>query len=402
MSDGVYTSFSDLPDVESVLNSAHAQPSTPRTATLPPRNTSSFDSLMKLKDLAECIEDAEETQFHITQQIEALIAKNRAATDEIVAVTAMQVRVAFTKESMEKTKLSVHRSREDRANRKTKLSARRSSMIISDRTQRAGEDELANSYTRMKEQRILRNQTSLALAGQVRRLTQDILDIFPIDAIDRHPLCFTICLQYLPNARVLEGEPRSSSFSNGNSDGPQSSEEATAAALGFIAQILCMLENFLGIALPYSVFPRGSTSTIFDPLSSAAELGLSASSSLTSYVLQSHNQIGSKPPSSISSASEETDQVPGPPTPATHPSRLFPLYQTSTPAKRFRWGIYLLNKDIEELMAQSGCRVLDPRNTLPNLKFLLTVLASGAGEAPERKKGVFRGLDGGTTNGASK
>ena len=383
MIDGTYASFSDLPDVESVLNSVHAQPPTPRSATLPPRDTSSFDALMKLKDLAECIEDAEKTRAQITQQIESIIGKRKKATDEIAAAAQKQASLKSVEDALAKTRREVQKLQEERSTRQTNLKDRRTAVNNQESTQRGGEAELRAAMVQLDDKRNRQSQIKSKVSGQVRRVAQDILDVFPIEPIDKHPLCFTIRSLFLPNARSFETDHTSSSAP------PRSSDETTAAALSYVVQILSMLETDLAIPLPYMPLAYGSASTIFDPLSSASELGLSSHSSSPAYLLAGPF---SKSPDNISDGTGISQYAP---TPSTHPFRLFPLYQISTPPKRFRWAIYLLNRDIEELMAQSGCgRALDPRNTLANLKYLLTVLASGKGEMPGRKKGVVRALDG--------
>ena len=43
-------------------------------------------------------------------------------------------------------------------------------------------------------------------------------------------------------------------------------------------------------------------------------------------------------------------------------------------------------------MSKQGLRMVDLRHTLPNLKYLLTVLTVGKGELPIRKKGGVKGL----------
>ena len=386
MTDGAYASFSDLPNVESVLNSVHAQPPTPRSASLPPResSSSSFDALMKLKDLAECIEDAQNTREQIAKQIESIIAKTRKATDELAAATQKQAYLKSVQDSLVKTRRAVQKLHEERSTRQTNLRDRRTAVNNQESVQREGEAKLRAAMAQLDERRNKQSYIRSDASGQVRRVAQDILDVFPIEPIDKHPLCFTIRSLFLPNARSFEADHASSNTS------PHSSDETTAAALGFVVQILLMLETGLAIPLPYTPLAYGSASTIFDALSSASELGLSGHSSSPAYLLAGPF---SKSPDNHSNSTSIFQQNP---TPTTHPFRLFPLYQTSTPPKRFRWAIYLLNRDVEELMAQSGCgRALDPRNTLANLKYLLTVLASGRGEMPGRKRGVVRALDGG-------
>ena len=384
MTDGVYASFSDLPDVESVLNSVHAQPPTPRSATLMPRDTSSYDTLMKLKDLAECVEDAENTRNQVSRQIEQLIRENKAAGNAIASATQKVASVKSVKDSLEKTKRLVQRLREENDARQAGLQSRRAAIDSQETKQRTGEAELGTSHVQLREKRSQQTRIKADVTGQVRRIAQTILSVFPIEPIKGYSLCFTIRDHFLPSARIFEpGQAHSDTQ-------PSSSETGTAAALGYVVRIILMLQDYLMITLPYLPGFCGSTSTIFDPLSSAHELGISTSSSASRYRLDSYVQA--------SSPSQEEDEpekplVLVPPTPVTHPFRTFPLYQQSTPPKRFRWAIYLLNRDIEELMQQSGCVVMDARNTLANLKFLLTVLASGKGDMPGRKVGVIRGLE---------
>ena len=44
-------------------------------------------------------------------------------------------------------------------------------------------------------------------------------------------------------------------------------------------------------------------------------------------------------------------------------------------------------------MSKQGSRMVDQRHTLPNLKYLLTVLTAGKGELPVRRKGGAKVLE---------
>ncbi|KAI0035237.1 hypothetical protein K488DRAFT_83199 [Vararia minispora EC-137] len=63
--------------------------------------------------------------------------------------------------------------------------------------------------------------------------------------------------------------------------------------------------------------------------------------------------------------------------------RMFPLFSRGVDAKRFMYGVFLLNKDIELLMAERDLRALDMRHTLPNLKNLLLTLTAGDVRPPQ-------------------
>jgi hypothetical protein len=143
-----------------------------------------------------------------------------------------------------------------------------------------------------------------------------------------HPLLFTICGLPLPN----------SSFDDVD-------EDLVSAALGYVARLVDMLQYYLSIALPYPVSPFGSRSIIQDLIS----------------ILQDNQ-------------------------------RTFPLYMKGTVRFRFDYGVFLLNKNIECLAESQGLKVIDIRQTLPNLKYLLYVCSAGSSELPARKAGGVRGL----------
>jgi hypothetical protein len=143
-----------------------------------------------------------------------------------------------------------------------------------------------------------------------------------------HPLLFTICGLPLPNTSYDDTD-----------------EDVTSAALGHVARVVDMLQYYLAIPLPYPLSPLGSRSIAHDPISLLAD-----------------NQ------------------------------RVFPLYMRGTVRFRFDYAVFLLNKNIERLAESQGLKVLDIRQTLPNLKYLLYVCGEGKGELPVRKAGGIRGL----------
>jgi hypothetical protein len=147
--------------------------------------------------------------------------------------------------------------------------------------------------------------------------------------VPNHPLSFTIRGLPLPN----------SDFESSDVD-----EDTVAAALGHVAHLVYLLSFYLSTPLLYPVQPQSSTSFIRDPVS----------------------------------------LMPGP--------RTFPLYAKASVYYRFDYAVFLLNKDIEQLMSRYALKALDIRHTLPNLKYLLYVLAAGQGELPVRKGGGVKGL----------
>jgi hypothetical protein len=140
-----------------------------------------------------------------------------------------------------------------------------------------------------------------------------------------------------------------------NSEFDDADELESAAALGHVAQVVHQLSFYLSTPLPYPLHCRGSTSSVDDPISSTT--------GATSY----------------------------------------PLFSKGTARFRFEYGVFLLNKDIEILANRVGLKLMDIRQTLPNLKYLLYVSSAGKGELPARKAGGLRAfLRGGALAGSRK
>ncbi|GAA5894090.1 hypothetical protein JCM6882_007981 [Rhodosporidiobolus microsporus] len=170
----------------------------------------------------------------------------------------------------------------------------------------------------------------LASSARTRRtqLITLLSSIFPIEPVlptdsspSPPPLLFTICALPLPN----------SSFSP-----PYNDDDLLSSALGYAAQLTQMLAAYLGVPLCYPVKCCGSRSTVTDGIS----------------------------------------MMKGP--------RAFPLYGKGVDGYRFDYGVFLLNKNIEQLMYSQSLTVLDLRNTLPNLKTLVLSLSYDPSHADYR------------------
>ncbi|KAI8059620.1 UV radiation resistance protein and autophagy-related subunit 14-domain-containing protein [Gongronella butleri] len=112
-------------------------------------------------------------------------------------------------------------------------------------------------------------------------------------------------------------------------------EDVVATALGFTAHLVAMLAFYLAIPLRYPIHPMGSRASVHDPVS------------------------------------------------MIHGSRTFPLYSKGVDKYRFEFGVFLLNKNIEQMMNAYGLIVLDLRHTLPNIHyFIQAVLTTSMDTGP--------------------
>lgn len=340
--DGVYTSLTDVP-VSAALEGVETTAGWRAAATGDGKEqpTSAYDALMKLANLDDCVQDALSTRERLEGQINGLLEKNQAGLGLMDRACQSRERLAEVKGTATAERSRLRQSQKRRDEMVTSLRARREAMAL-------GRQNIADMQSYLSDARSIKQSSEALLkktdddsAGQIRRICEDLLAMYPIEPIQGKPLAFTILDIPLPN----------SNFDDVTSN---DAREAVAAALGYTAHLVHMVSFYISVPLLYPVKPYQSTSYIQDPISA----GLA--------------------------------------------QRTFPLYPVNT-SYRFEYGVFLLNKNIEYLMNRLGLRVLDIRHTLPNLKYLLYMLTAGTSELPARKAGGVRGLLGGmSTPGASR
>ncbi|KAL8770912.1 MAG: hypothetical protein Q9209_003563 [Squamulea sp. 1 TL-2023] len=289
------------------------------------QSTSTFDELMRLSNLDDCIQDALATREKITSQINSLLEKQKADRDLIQSAAQAQDSCASTKRAVSTAQKQIRTAQTRRSELQASLEARRHAIRSGTLSQEKSQSYLNSARISLADDLSLHRGTQSRVTGQIRRICEDLLQIYPVEPIPKKALAFTIRSLPLPNATS-----------------PSVDAATTAAALGHVAHITHLLSLYLSSHLPYPITPCGSSSTIYDPIS-------------------------------ISLQSEA--------------ARTFPLSQKGAVIYRFEYGVFLLNSDIELLMSRQGIRIVDLRHTLPNLKYLLTVLTSGRSEPPERKGG---------------
>ncbi len=289
---------------------------------------------MRLSNLEDCIQDALSTREKLTSQINTLIEKNKESLETINAASQSQESLAATNRSVSACRKQVKSAQVRRSELQASLQARRAAISSGTLSQQKAQSHLESAQSNLSSRASLLRTTATAVSGQIRRICEDLLRIYPIEPTPRKPLSFTIRDLALPNA---------TSHKASDSSDPA----VTAAALSLVAHTVLLLSYYLATPMPYPPTPHGSTSLIYDPISTSL-----------------HSTA----------------------------ARTFPLYQKGAVPFRFEYAVFLLNSDIELLMSKQGLRMVDLRHTLPNLKYLLTVLTVGKGEMPVRKKGGIRGL----------
>ncbi len=111
-----------------------------------------------------------------------------------------------------------------------------------------------------------------------------------------------------------------------NSEFAGCDQEQIATALGYVCHVVNVVARWLGITLTYDTIPMSSRSIVKDDIS-----------------VQGSG------------------------------SSKFPLYARGVDRTRFEYAVFLLNKDIEQLLHSQGIEALPLKNTLPNLHRLMNM-----------------------------
>lgn len=321
--------YTSLTHLPATLSQHDATIGAPRTSIQQALPTASYDALMRLSTLDTCIQDALHTRGRLVSQISGLLDCNRNSL-----LKTEHVPGALDSASRVLAAANGQRRRlENAVRRRDEL---RENILERRSNIREGQDMQAHTAANIEADQALlsewkaRGQQTLDdMVGQRRRCCEDLQSIYPIEPVPGKSLSFTIGGLPLPSSNYEDCD-----------------ELVTAAALGFVAHTVYLLSFYLSSPLPYPITPYGSTSTIHDPIS------------------QTPGQ--------------------GPPT--------YPLFIKGAVRYRFEYGVFLLNKNIEILACNLGLKIIDIRQTLPNLKYLLYIATSGKGDLPARKAGGIRAL----------
>ncbi|PWN51786.1 hypothetical protein IE53DRAFT_367764 [Violaceomyces palustris] len=208
-------------------------------------------------------------------------------------------------------------------------------------------DESALEDLRFRNERTQRKTGILASKIHSRhvQLLRDLEAVYPIELVDASTLLFSIAGIPLPNGALTSnasdpetGDAREKSAKGsatvGDPNLPEGmttrhtlDDDTVSSALGLVAQLVIFLSSYLGTSIHYPMATAGSRAVVQD--------GISLMS--------------------------------GP--------RAFPLYAKGVERYRYEYAVFLLNKNIEQLMNIHNVAVLDIRHTLPNLKNLIVTLS---------------------------
>lgn len=244
LSDGIYTSFTDLPG----SRSNHDAQRDAKAGF--EESGSSFDALMQLANLDECIQDAVKVREQIEDDLNELLRSQRAHRKQEQILQARKDQLMTARSAIESLrKQNSHVERRIDELRQT-LKVRRNAVASADQPRDVSRKVLDDRRHEIKVLKASESRVQDDCHGQLRRVGESLLMIFPIEPVKNKALHFTIRNIYLPN----------STFDDTNRD-------EIAAALGFTAHLVHQLSLYLLRALPYPLEINSSMSWIEDPIS---------------------------------------------------------------------------------------------------------------------------------------
>ncbi|KAF9361371.1 hypothetical protein BGX26_003883 [Mortierella sp. AD094] len=272
-----------------------------------------YESVMRLNNLHECIADTKKSRDEIKHNIELALNKENAPL-------IMQKRRGECTERLWHLQrqvgheLNVLEEAQGRAAALRKEHTERRKAMTESR-ERGQTQEM---YLEQNMANLAKNKESLfhtlkEFSTKRTELIATLFTIFPITESEIDPNLLKICSVPLPNS-VYTGLD----------------EDSIAIALGFTCHLVTMLAHYLSVPLRYPLTPMGSRALVLDPVSLL---------------------IGPKE---------------------------FPLYGKGQERNRFEYGVFLLNKNIEQLMNSQGLQFMDLRQTLPNLRYLMETLLTSS------------------------
>jgi len=268
---------------------------------------------MKLNTLSECIQDAVITSAKLTAQTSELIVLKSNALSLPRAVEQAAEHKSTVLKAVASERKRLETSKRKLQDLTSSLANRQAAMKRGRETQQVGERYLTDNQATLERSKTALSSTREAISAQQKRIVATLMEIYPIAP---HP-----------SGEVLSFTIRSlhlPSTNHGYHD-----EATVSAALGHVAHLIYLLSFYLGTPLRYPVKPVGSRSFVRDDIS----------------VIQG--------------------------------ARTFPLWIRGAVYYRFEYAVFLINKDVQQLMSHVGLYCVDIRHTLANLKSLGLFVASG-------------------------
>lgn len=264
-------------------------------------------TLIRINTLQRTIAQTEASTQAAIARTAACTRARQVDVDLRSAVEKMRVVIALYKDEEKRKKKA---NADERARLEDRRRQQQTSTAIvqeSHAALAAGMRELGEMTGKLNERRGLLWQVQSMVRIRQTRIILELSQIFPMQQMKNQN--YTICNLELPSKSDFSG----------------ADEEAVATALGYVAHLTFMIAKYLEIPFRFPMQPMCSRSTIKDQISNAGDRDRTT----------------------------------------------FPLFAKGSPRPQFDHAVFLLNKNIQQLLTHCGLPVADPTNTLSNLYVLV-------------------------------
>ncbi|KAI8373576.1 UV radiation resistance protein and autophagy-related subunit 14-domain-containing protein [Choanephora cucurbitarum] len=280
-----------------------------------------YNNMLKINTMTDCIYDTQRSSEEVRLSIQQVLEQEdhglrlrRELNQHRCALVEIEAQIMQQKKRIQAKKELVRAKQQQLEKRRIALGD------CNDRCLSNSEDLQENQIV-LEKNISMRQNMHHTLSRRKKELIADLFSIYPIEQ------CACVCVDIKRKKSYDDSRQfsiRGIHLPNSVYDGQN--EEMIATALGYTAHLVSMLAYYLEIPLRYPTIPMGSRAYIRDLVSVISG------------------------------------------------SRDFPLYSKGVDRYRFEFGVFLLNKNIEQLMNAYGLIVIDLRHTLPNIHYFIQAI----------------------------
>ncbi|KAF8648561.1 hypothetical protein HU200_064603 [Digitaria exilis] len=320
--------------------------------------------LARLWSLSAALQASRDRKAHLAARLESALEARRAFLQQDNELAEMRQGLQDHTDYLGDLKVRTKKSSED-------VEGQRAQLCISIRTLSLASKNLDAARRNLEEaNKLLSTENG---CGRLKNLEQKLRmrqqymiaqvdKIYPVRPLDvqspDHKLGFT--------SNIIKTRNAESVFPNGSQNRPlailglqlsklsvkkagyfsdKTEFQKSSTVLGYTAHAVSLIASYLNVPLRYPLLFGGSQSYVLDPAPAVEPPSIT---SVVSYV----------PPSTSMRTME------------------FPLFFDGQETTRSAYAVFLLNKDIEQLLNYIGAESLGPRHVLANLKQLTTIIQS--------------------------
>ncbi|THU66888.1 hypothetical protein C4D60_Mb05t18930 [Musa balbisiana] len=319
--------------------------------------------LARLWSLSSALGKAKERKASLARRLESIIEVRKESIRQHNELEEMKQKLEVKRLALSSSSMDLNKTSENVKNQKDRLSAAIRMLLVAGKTLDAGHQQLQEANRLLSGERgygNLKNLQKLLRLRQQHMIIQ-VSTLYPVNGMNEQAFGETIDSHSdgYSNGSPSPNESRPSHSSSltilglqltilpskKKFFGDKKEVQKSASALGYVAHAVSLISSYLDVPLRYPLRLGGSRSYIHDyaPLVEMTSSDLVANLASTSMI--------AKPTE-------------------------FPLFLEGQYTTRATYAIFLLNKDLEQLLNYIGVQSLGPRHVLANLKELMRIIQS--------------------------